>query len=107
MGTNTNFDSAFQAAKLKWESIIKCDLSDRTSSSNGADWFSGQFSQPYTGPVDDVVIGFAMVYIDGTSGPINILGQAGARYHRAGYTSPLSGIMEFDEDDFAIMSQSK
>jgi len=105
MGNNTDFDSAFEAAKLKWESIIKCDLPDFAANTDAEfDWFNGQFApQTFNGPVDDVVIGFAMIYIDG---PSNTLGRAGARFLRGGNTSPISGIMEFDEDDFVNLTQN-
>jgi hypothetical protein len=59
------------------------------------DWFNGQFEETFNGAVDD----------DGES---NTLGFAGAQFLR-GQTglSPISGIMVFDEDDFAAMSQSE
>ena len=102
-GTNTNFDAQFSSAKARWESIIKCGLSDR-SAGQVADWFSGDLSKAYNGAVDDVVIGYEMAPIDG---PSNVLGFAGARYYRSDTFSPISGIMKFDEADFASMSTSK
>jgi hypothetical protein len=68
------------------------------------DWFNGGLSQNFTGDVDDVVIGYEMAYIDG---PGQTLGTAGARYTRTSTRSPISGIMKFDEDDFADMPESK
>lgn len=102
MGTNTDFDAAFSSAKAKWESVIKCGFSDIAGVGNGiSDWFTGQFSSPYNADVDDLVIGFSMEPNDGVNGT---LGFAGARYLRPGKTSPISGIMKFDEADFASMS---
>jgi hypothetical protein len=110
MGSNTNFDAAFASAKARWESIIKCDLQDiaARSQSSDFDWFNGQFSpKSFNGAVDDVVIGFSIESIDGVNG---VLGFAGAQYLRTGQTagsSPISGIMVFDQDDFDTMSQSE
>ena len=105
MGSNTDFDAAFASAKAKWESIIKCDLQDIASQPSSFDWFNGQFSEPFNGAVDDIVIGFSLEFIDGES---NALGFAGAQFLR-GQTglSPISGIMVFDQDDFAAMSPSE
>lgn len=102
MGTNTNYDVAFSAAKAKWESIIKCGLSD-VGGGQVSDWFYNQFSSTFNGPIDDVAIGYSMEYIDG---PSNILGFAAATYYRNGFPSPVSGIMKFDQDDFNNMSQN-
>eukprot|EP00588_Corethron_pennatum_P000365 CAMPEP_0194285316 /NCGR_PEP_ID=MMETSP0169-20130528/29912_1 /TAXON_ID=218684 /ORGANISM="Corethron pennatum, Strain L29A3" /LENGTH=444 /DNA_ID=CAMNT_0039031409 /DNA_START=23 /DNA_END=1357 /DNA_ORIENTATION=+ len=102
MGSNSVYDDAFASAKAKWESIIKCDLQDYQASLV-EDWFVGYFEgKSFNGPVDDVVIGYKMDFIDG---PGNILGRAGSRYRRASL-SPISGIMEFDSDDFDEMSQN-
>lgn len=60
-----------------------------------SDWFAGAFSQPYTGPIDDVVIGYEIGTIDGLGG---ILGQAGPRFATGGRT--LSGVMLFEAVDF-------
>ena len=103
MGTNTNYDVAFSAAKAKWESIIKCGLSD-VGGGQVSDWFYNQFSSTFNGPIDDVLIGYSMEYIDG---PSNVLGFAAATYYRNGFPSPVSGIMKFDQDDFNNMSQSE
>ena len=107
MGTNTNYDSAFQAAKTRWESIIKCDLPDIPSREENTnfDWFVGQFHpKRYSGPVDDIVIGYAVKHIDG---PKKQLGLAGSAYFRNGNTSPASGRMVFDEADFDIKNKSE
>jgi hypothetical protein len=107
MGNNTNFDAAFASAKAKWESIIKCNLEDYWVGFGSFDWFNGQFSKPFNGAVDGVVIGFSMEYIDGTDRESNALGSAGAVHIRGQGGSPISGVMVFDEDDFATMSQSE
>ena len=98
-GTNTNFDAAFASAKARWESIIIGDLSDE--SAVGYDWFGGYLSASYSGAVDDVVIGYEMQVIDGLNG---FLGSAGPTYRRSSTRSTISGIMRFDQDDFANMS---
>ena len=103
-GNNTNFDAQFSSAKARWESIIKCGLSDFPGYYEGFDWFGGFLSQPYNGFVDDVVIGYEMGFIDG---PSNVLGFAGPTFIRSDTLSPISGIMKFDEEDFASMSASK
>ena len=61
MGSNTAYDAVFASAKARWESIIKCDLSDRPARSGDSS------------AVDDVVIGYEFKYIDGTS---SVLGFA-------------------------------
>jgi len=76
------------------------DLSDE-SGGQVADWFFGRLATSYNGPVDDVVIGYEMTFIDG---PGNVLGSAGPLYVRTATGSPISGTMRFDQDDFANMS---
>jgi hypothetical protein len=99
MGKPTKFDSLFDAAKRRWESIIINDLPDMSAQSGGFDWFDGYFKEKsFNGAVDDVVIGYAVDYIDG---PGSILGSAGPRYVRTSTRTTISGIMRFDEDDFA------
>jgi hypothetical protein len=66
------------------------------------DWFLDILSASYTGPIDDVVIGYEMTVIDG---PGTILGSAGATAIRGTNGSPIAGIMRFDQDDFENMSQ--
>ncbi len=103
MGMNNAFDSTFDAAKLRWESIIKCDLVNEASIGGNFDWFRGHFHSKFNGAVDDVVIGYEFKHIDGFS---NILGYAGPTYIRS-TGSVVSGVMVFDEDDFAAMSDGK
>ena len=101
MGTNTAYDEVFVVAKTRWESIIKCDLSDEASI--GGDWFRGNFNSNFNGAVDDVLIGYEFKHIDGFS---NKLGYAGPTYIRS-TGSVVSGVMVFDEDDFLSMSDGK
>jgi hypothetical protein len=89
---------AFTEAKARWESIIVNDLGDFPKQGEGFDWFNGDFDSPYNEDVDDVVIGYAIDQIDGVGGT---LGFAGTSYTRVSNGSPISGIMKFDEDDFA------
>jgi len=95
-GDNTNYDQAFVKAKKRWESIIIGDLSN-TANPGGLDFFVDLLSVNYTGSVDDIVIGYEISYIDG---PGETIGYAGPIYYRPTY-APLSGVMIFDEDDFA------
>lgn len=101
-GTNTRYDAAFASAKKRWESIIKCGLADVPPQDN--DWFAGRLSKPYNGPVDDLVIGYEFISIDGR---FNILGQASKIYQRPATGSPISGFMQFDVADFDAMPSSK
>jgi len=109
-GSNTNFDKAFSDAKDRWESIIKCGLEDERPYSAHSDWFTNKLSRPHRGVVDDVVIGYEFIEIDG-SGSVkengkfaNAIGQARPTRQR-GTGSTISGIMQFDEYDFARESE--
>jgi hypothetical protein len=102
--TPQNLVNAFTEAKARWESIIFNDLPDFPAQASGFDWFNGFFSNGYNEDVDDVVIGYAIEYIDGLG---TVLGRAGPTYTREGGTgSPISGIMQFDIDDFTGGSYS-
>ena len=90
------YDAMFEDAVTRWESIIINDLQDYGAQGLTFDWFGGQFSSGYNGPVDDVVIGYEIGYIDG---PGKHLGFAGPSYVRPGSTSTISGIMKFEEAD--------
>jgi hypothetical protein len=93
-GADPQHASAFEEAKARWEEIITGDLPDIPASSS--DWFDGFFfeQQPYTQPIDDLVIGFSTGFIDGLGGT---LGQAGCV---AGFGFRChAGIMEFEADD--------
>jgi hypothetical protein len=101
--TPQNLVNAFTEAKARWESIILNDLPDfGKQSSLDFDWFGGVFSSGYNEAVDDVVIGYAIQTIDGMGGT---LGRAGPVYIRND-DSPISGIMQFDIDDFSSDSYS-
>ena len=101
LGDNFEYDEIFASAKARWESVIKCDLLDVPPSTS--DWFDGFLAGGYNGPVDDIVIGYEIVPIDGLD---NLLGIAGSTFIRP-TGSPISGVMKFDEVDFANMSMSK
>lgn len=62
-----------------------------------SDWFLGRLSVPYSGPIDDLVIGYEIAEIDGASGT---LGSAGPVYTQTGTSRALSGTMKFDVVDF-------
>lgn len=100
MGTNTDYDASFLKAKARWESIITNNLPSVDDSVH--DWFDGEFSTPVDGPIDDILIGYSIEPIDGNG---NTLGFAGPVYIRPGYGSVASGIMKFDEVDFADMPE--
>jgi hypothetical protein len=101
--TPQNLVNAFTEAKARWESIILNDLPGfEKQSSLDFDWFFGVFSSGYNEAVDDVVIGYAIQTFDGMGG---ILGRAGPVYIRND-DSPISGIMQFDIDDFSSDSYS-
>jgi len=99
MGTNTDFDEAFIKAQQRWEELITNDLPDEEG--GGRDWFRdfGEFNNPipFNGAVDDVVIAYAIEYIDGLG---EIKGYANTVDRRSGNGTPISGIMKFDVDDF-------
>eukprot|EP00978_Attheya_sp_CCMP212_P048160 scaffold479774_cov55-Attheya_sp.AAC.3 len=107
MGSNTAYDKEFEAAKNRWQSIIVNDLSDvgKQRSAN-FDFFQNAFgkSRAYNGPVDDVVIGYEIGYIDGRGGT---LGFAGPRYSRRSSKTVISGIMKFEAADFKIYDNNR
>ena len=100
MGGNNLYDQDFQKAKARWQSVIVNDLPGYPQGTVD-DWFAGQFDTPNNDAVDDLIIGYEIRPIDGEGA---ILGQAGPLYYRSGFTSAISGLMIFDEDDFANMS---
>lgn len=94
---------AFQTAAERWQAVIVGDLEGYKAGYVG-DWFAGTFSKSYNGAVDDVVIGYEIATIDGAGG---MLGNAGAVYQRtkgSGKGTTISGVMQFDADDFAKMT---
>jgi hypothetical protein len=102
MGGSTKYDREFDAAKMRWESIIVNDIRNiNKQGRSDFDWFGGFFDKKVNVAVDDVLIGYSMQKIDGSGG---ILGSAGARYVRSRNKIPISGVMRFDEDDFDNMS---
>ena len=103
-GTNTDYDALFLKAKKRWESIIKCGLSNFGSSED--DWFKGDLPQPYTGPVDDIVIGYVFQneLVDKIGNPY--FGEAGKRFTR-NTGSSISGIMRFSLEGFRGLSDGQ
>jgi len=67
------------------------------------DWFAGTFDDSFSGPIDDVVIGYEIGEIDGLHG---VLGYAGPTYVRNVGKLPVAGIMKFDIVDFNNMDKS-
>lgn len=99
--TNTTFDISFsvktgesidkkwfdffEMAANKWESVISGDLVDIEG-------------------VDDLLINISVKKIDGVG---NTLGQAGPDQFRPETNLPYFGHMEFDEDDFSVMTNQE
>jgi len=79
-------------AAEQWQRIITADATDIPD--DNMDWTGGSFpGYQYFGPVDDIVIVYRVVPLDGPGG---LLGQAGPRYIRSATGQPISAIMEFD-----------
>jgi Leishmanolysin len=95
------FASAFEEAKARWEAVIAGELDNYQESTpyGISDWFGGAFHGAYKSAIDDLVIGFAIEYIDGAGA---VLGSAGCRY-RTGNRC-LSGIMRFEKEDLSRMA---
>lgn len=103
IGENTDFDEYFEKAKKRWECIIIGDLSDFSAEDAPPNWFHND-EYIYNGPVDDLVIGYRVDYIDGPGDQQgNILGFAGPIYTRNSNKLPISGIMVFDSYDINEM----
>jgi hypothetical protein len=100
-GTNRNFDASFEKAKKRWESIVKCGLQDIGPVQ--FDRFANELPQAYSGPVDDLVIGYVFRPIDGFSRVLGFAGRTQAR----NTGSSISGIMVFDEADFSRLSEGQ
>ena len=95
---------AFEFAAARWSTVIVGDVTPDFPAGTVSDWFSGQFSAPFDGAVDDLVIGFAITDIDG---PGNVLGGAGPIFTRVDQfgnaLAPISGAMVFDLADVSQM----
>lgn len=98
--------AAFQKAAERWQAVIVGDLTNYSAKSVN-DWFGGTFkNKKYNGAVDDVVIGYEIIPIDGKGGQ---LGQAGAVFKRntgKDKGTTISGVMQFDSQDFATMTDN-
>lgn len=81
MGNITIFDRSFLRAKRKWETMIVGDVYDHPSMPiHNFDWFANTWPEfAINGPVDDVLIGYSVEYVDGVGG---VLGHAGPVYVR-------------------------
>ena len=103
MGDTTNYDTVIARAAKRWEHVIHGDL-PRAFNENNSDWFRNKIpgGKQYTAPVvDDVVIGYAIRFLDGPGG---ILGQAGPIKFRGTSKSQrpyatISGILYLDAAD--------
>jgi hypothetical protein len=63
MGAPPEYAAVFAQAAAKWEGIITADVTDFAAADAPPDgWFAGYFKTgDYSGPVDDLVIGFRSV----------------------------------------------
>jgi hypothetical protein len=97
--------AAFLAARDRWQQLIVGDLADY-GPGFAADAACPTFTTPEVpGPIDDVVI-FAAVRPIPPDGGANILAQAGPCQLRASNLLTIAGIMIFDSDDIATLTQS-
>jgi hypothetical protein len=97
--------TAFLAARDRWQQLIVGDLSDY-GPGFAADAACPTFTTPEVpGPIDDVVI-FAAVRPIPPDGGANILAQAGPCQLRSSNLLTIAGIMIFDSDDIATLTQS-
>jgi hypothetical protein len=97
LGNQTLFDSDVRSAANRWEQIIIGDLPDVQGGTKN--WFAKHGN--YTGPIDDIIIGYDFSPIDGNGG---ILGNAGPLYLRPEpIRLPYSGILKLDRDDLMLM----
>jgi hypothetical protein len=95
MGNITTFDSAFQMAKQKWETIIVGDVRDHSSKPGDFDWFANAWPGLSTnGPVDDILIGYSFEHIDGMGGTLGFAGPVYVRNvkNKAGQTISVTTI---------------
>jgi hypothetical protein len=111
------YDATFVTAATKWMSVISGDLADY----EGWTWFGDRFNCIYTngtnadskaatsilecGDIDDLIIAFDVMAIDGVSG---VLGSAASLFTRgvdgASGTLPVTGYMKFDSVDLDAMA---
>lgn len=85
---DAEYQSLFNSAAARWESIITADIPDHQTSAYGL--------------IDDLVIDATVESIDGRGG---ILGQAGPDLMRSGSLLPSHGVMMFDSADLASMAE--
>lgn len=107
MGGNVvdaRYVDAFELAAKRWSKVVVGDVPDNDGR-RVRDWFNGQFDQPYSGSVDDLVIGYEISdTIDGIGGTLGGAGPVFIRQDSSGrLTSTLSGVMFFDGQDFDRM----
>ena len=98
------YTEAFEAAAKRWMKVIVGDVPN-IGAGLVDDWFGGQFSSPYTGAVDDLVIGYDIpTTLDGLGGQLGGAGPVFVRRDNVGRPlSTISGIMFFDGQDLDAM----
>jgi hypothetical protein len=102
--TDPRYVEAFQDAATRWSKVVVGDVPD-VAAGITSDLFSGQFSQPYNGAVDDLVIGYEIANtIDGPGGTLGSAGPVFVRRDRFGRPlTTISGVMRFDGQDLDRM----
>ncbi|WP_051963454.1 leishmanolysin-related zinc metalloendopeptidase [Deinococcus misasensis] len=91
-GMTATQKTAFQEAAQRWEKVIAAGLPDVKGTVNGQNL-----------NVDDVQITASVIAMDG---PGKILGRAGPELLRNSSRLPITGVMEFDSADLAMMEQN-
>ena len=86
--------------KLLLLEIVIGDKPDQPQQHSNVDWFNGEFpSKTFNGPVDDLVIGYNVIYIDGIGGTLGSAGPTVMKKEGSSFRT-VAGTMYFDKDDF-------
>ena len=100
-GTVRDYDALVRSVARRWEQVIVNDLTPQESPPFGNDWFRGRLLQTANGPVDDVLVGYQFVPIDGPGGIAGSAGPLHTRFAGGRRVSSMSGFLELDVADFA------
>jgi hypothetical protein len=99
--------SAFDAAKQRWEGIVVGNLPAVSVSGLDVNSCTGEKLATWSGTIDDLLIFVSVDSIDGPGdGTSNILGRAGPCYTRGGGGLPVIGSMVFDEYDLQQLANA-
>lgn len=106
-GRVQKYDHLFEKARQFWMSVIVGDLPDYTTTmAPGLDLFDELLSEPVNRDVDDILVAFHIGEIDGVGGTLGFAGPVITRIDNEIPTQPISAIMVFDEEDFALRSDA-